>query len=114
MNIAEEMAGHNDLSWVYFQEGDYANAEKYAREGLEKDPHNPWLLNSLGIALLNEKKYEEAEKNLAEGLTMFKSLPPSVWGKAYPGNNADIYSEGYQTTLSVIEKNLELAKKRGK
>jgi tetratricopeptide (TPR) repeat protein len=107
----DSWAGHNDLSWVYFQEGDFVNAAKYAKEGLVQNPDNPWLLNSLGIALLNQKKYKEAEEALSRGLSIFKTLPPEVWGRAYPGNNSQIYEEGYGATLKVLERNLELAQK---
>ena len=105
-------AGYNDLVWVYFRAGDFKNAEKYAKHGLTFAPRNPWLLNSLGVALLNLGKYEEAAKHLEEALIIFEQMGPEDWGKAYPGNDPGIYKIGYTKTLETIEKNLKLAEEK--
>jgi len=108
----ESWAGHNDLSWIYFQMGDFKNAESIARAGLIHSPYNPWLLNSLGIALINEKKYTDAVTVLSEGLVRLKALTPAQWGKAYPGNDPAIYKEGFTHVIEVVEANLSLAKSK--
>lgn len=103
-----DWAGWNDLSWIYFQKGDFKNAELSAKEGLKREPSNPWLLNSLGIALLNQGKESESEKFLRASLAGFESFSPKDWGMAYPGNNPDIYSEGLEKTIESIRHNLSL------
>lgn len=110
----ESWAGHNDLVWIYFTKGDYKNAEKYAREGLAYTPNNPWLNNALGVALLNLKQYDEAATHLRLALDGFGHMTPTDWGVAYPGNNPDLYTKGYNSTKEIIEKNLQLAEAKSR
>lgn len=102
-------AGNNDLSWIYFRMGDYAKAEKAASDGLSSSPNNGWLLNSLGVALLNQGKYKEAAIALQSSLTQFKALNPEDWGQSYPGNDPEIYAGGLTATIKSVETNLNLA-----
>jgi len=107
-------AGNNDLSWIYFRMGDYVAAEKAAREGLKASPTNPWVLNSLGVALLNQGKYEESTLALEKSLAGFKALDPLDWGRSYPGNNPEIYKDGLNATIGSVETNLALAEQKDK
>ena len=104
----ESWAGHNDLAWVYFMKGDYKNSAKTAREGLVYSPNNVWLLNSLGVALLNMKNLDEAEKTLTKALADADAMTSADWGVAYPGNNPATYVDGLDAMKASIERNLAL------
>jgi len=104
----ESWAGHNDLAWVYFMEGDYKNSAETAREGLKYVPNNVWLLNSLGVALLNDGKLAEAKKALTEALASADAMTPADWGRSYPGNNPSVYGDGLDAMRASIKRNLAL------
>ena len=104
----ESWAGHNDLAWIYFQEGKYKEAAETAQEGLEIAPSNPWLLNSLGVALLNTGEKKEAKEAFTKTLAILNAMSPKDWGMAYPGNNPQIYGEGFSKMKEFVEANLKL------
>ncbi len=103
-------AAYNDLSWIYFQKGDFELAKDVAIDGLEHAPNNPWLYNSLGIALLNLKEMSEAKIAFEKALQNIDKTTPEQWGKSYPGNDPKIYKDGYLATKESIVYNLELLK----
>lgn len=105
-------AGHNDLAWVYFQQGDYYNTYVTAVAGLELSPGNPWLLNSEALALMNTNNPEEAYKIFLEALEAAEKLDHRDWGAAYPGNDPEYYPIGLNAMIETIRKNLELTKKQ--
>jgi len=105
-------AGHNDLVWVYFQQGNYAQAREVASDGLELSPENPWLENSLGVALMDLGNFDEAKIYFERALEHAKQLEPKKWGEAYPGNNPDLYTMGLESMLVSIQKNLDLIAKK--
>ena len=104
----ESWAGHNDLAWVYFMKGDYKNSAETAREGLVSSPNNVWLLNSLGVALLNEGKLTEAKEALTKAQTAAEAMTLADWGKSYPGNNPSVYGDGLDAMRASIKRNLAL------
>lgn len=106
---SQSWAAHNDLAWIYFQTGDYENAEKISREGLKWNPDNPWLLNSLGTALLNLGDKKQAKIVLEQALREAQKLTPSDWQRAYPGNEPGIAEEVLKKMVENIEFNLNLA-----
>ncbi|MDO8408289.1 MAG: tetratricopeptide repeat protein [bacterium] len=108
----ESWAAHNDLAWVFFRRGDFSDAERYAREGLSYAPSNPWLENTLGTALLNLGKYEEAQKHLLEAKRGFETMHPQDWGAAYPGNDPRVYEEGLQASRKSVADNLLIVDKK--
>ena len=103
-------AAHNDLAWVYFASGDFVRAEEAARNGLEHNPGNSWLLLSRGTALLNLGKKKEAEEVLLAARAAARTLTADDWGRAYPGNDPALYSRGLLEMRNVIERNLALAR----
>lgn len=105
----DSWAARNDLAWIYFQKGDFKNVETAARTGLTYHPDNPWLLTSLGVALLNLDKKDEAKKTLEKAKAVADGLTIADWGKAYPGNDPKFYGEGLEKMKKSIEFNLELA-----
>lgn len=102
----ESWAGNNDLAWIYFQEGKYAEARDAAREGLRIAPDNPWLLNSLGVALMNSNDKKGAKLAFASALSKLAPMTEANWGAAYPGNDPAIYSEGLSKMKESIVENL--------
>jgi len=104
----DSWAGHNDLAWVYFQIGKYAEALDTALAGLTIAPNNPWLLNSLGVALLNSGDTKGAEETFTRALAIVDSMSERDWGVAYPGNDPSIYGEGLSKMKESIRANLEL------
>jgi Tfp pilus assembly protein PilF len=104
----DSWAGNNDLAWIHFQEGEYKEAAEAARAGLLIAPHNPWLLNSLGVALLNMEDPQGAKAAFTEALKELERLTPSDWGRAYPGNSPGVYREGYDQMKASLQANLTL------
>jgi tetratricopeptide (TPR) repeat protein len=105
----QSWAALNDLSWVYFQIGDYEKVLELAGKGLEFTPSNPWLLNTKGLALYNLGRKDESKIYLAEALKESKRLSPEEWKVAYPGNDPNFSSIGLNQMLKAIETNKNLA-----
>lgn len=104
----DSWAGYNDLAWVLFRQGKYEKSADAAQKGLTIAPDNPWLLNSLGVSLLNLKDTAEARAAFEKALTIVNSMAPEVWGRAYPGNDPRVYGEGLSQMKLSIEQNLAL------
>jgi Tetratricopeptide repeat len=104
----DSWAGHNDLAWIYFQQGNFEDAYITASDGLRFSPGNPWLLNSVGISLKNLDQPELARSAFEAALLGASKLSPTDWGKAYPGNDPGFYQKGYGNMQATIEKNLQL------
>lgn len=102
---------HNDLAWVYFQAGKYQEALQAARQGLLFSPKNPWLLTSVGGALLNLNRLEEARQTLSDAKQEAAQLEPADWSRSNPGNDPRIAEEGLAAMRAVIERNLMLVDK---
>ncbi len=101
-------AANNDLAWVYFEDGKYAEAADAARAGLTIAPNNPWLLNSLGVALLNAGDKAGAKQSFEKALAVVGTMTDAQWGAAYPGNDPGVYSDGLSQMKESLEKNLQL------
>lgn len=106
----DSWAGHNDLAWVYFQEGKYKEARGTVLEALKTSPQNVWLLNSLGVSLLNMGDRKGAEETLTMALKISESMTQNDWGSAYPGNDPTIYNTGFTKMKESIKTNLKLLK----
>ncbi len=104
-------AGYNDLAWIYFKQGDYGKTRDTAKNGLEKAPTNPWLNNIYGTAFLNLGEKESARTAFETALQESEKMTPADWGRAYPGNNPDIYVQGLEETKQTIRHNLALLDK---
>jgi tetratricopeptide (TPR) repeat protein len=105
--VPESWAAHNDLVWVYFRAGEFFLAEEYARKGLDIAPQNAWLSNALGGILVSQERYEEAEPYLRTAEEQFLAMGKEGWGRAYPGNDPQVYEEGFAGTLASVEHNLK-------
>lgn len=100
---------YNDLAWIQFQKGNFADVEKTAREGLTRFPSNPWLLNSLGLALLNSQKKEEAQIVFGEAVMHIEKLTLEDVRKAYPGNDPATAGQRREKMINTIKYNSTLA-----
>ena len=105
----QSWAGHNDLAWVYFKKGDFANVERAAHVGLKSDPNNPWLLTSLGVALLNQGRKTEAREALGQAAAAAGALTEDDWRHSYPGNAPQWAASGIAKMREAIDSNLRLA-----
>lgn len=101
-------AGNNDLAWIFFQQGKYAETRDVALAGLAIAPDNVWLLNSLGLALLNTNDKNGAREAFEKALVVIESMSEKDWGVAYPGNDPKIYGKGFSKMKESIEQNLSL------
>lgn len=104
-------AGYNDLAWVYFSQGKYADAAETARKGLDAKPQAPysaWLENSLGVSEMNLGNWWNAEYYLSLSLKHFQQMTEEQWGIAYPGNDPEQYDGGLAQTRAAIQQNLSL------
>lgn len=104
-------AANNDLAWIYFAQGKFAEAEARSREGLLYNDTNPWLLTMHGMSLFNLGQKEEAQRELTKAKTEALTLTSTDWQKAYPGNDPTIAPEGLAALVKTIETNLELVHK---
>jgi Flp pilus assembly protein TadD len=101
-------AGHNDLAWLYFRQGDYESARRTIEEVVAKFPTNPWIQNSYGVALMNTGDLKTAVYAFAAADRSARAMTEADWGKAYPGNDAKIYGEGLEAMRKTISENMSL------
>lgn len=104
----KEWAGYNDLSWILSKQGKYSEAEKTInlalKEALDAES-NPWLWNSLGVAQLNLKKYQNAKISFGHAKQMAEKMTEEEWRHSYPGNNTASAEEGLSAFLKAINEN---------
>jgi tetratricopeptide (TPR) repeat protein len=101
-------AGYNDLAWVYFSSGKYEASRAASLAGLKVDSDNPWLLNSLGVSLLNLGDKKGARESFTKSSQALSSMSSDDWGKAYPGNDPKIYDQGFDQMRLSIKENMGL------
>lgn len=104
----DSWAGHNDLAWFYFRQGDYVSAKKTIEQVINKYPTNPWIQNSYGVALMNSGDLSKAMYAFAAANRVASAMTESDWGSAYPGNDSGIYEEGLTAMRDTIKKNMSL------
>lgn len=101
--------GRVDLAWVYFAQGKFEAMLPVLEEGITFRPENPWLRNMYGLALLNTGNKQQAHEEFLRARDLASVLTPEEWGKAYPGNNPEIWGQGLDEFRGIIEKNITLA-----
>ncbi len=85
-----EWGGYNDLAYVEAKEGKYAQSQKTIEEAMQKvfeAEQVPWLWNSLGLAQLNQFKYQEAATSFKKALDLANVLTEEEWRRAYTAND---------------------------
>ncbi len=100
-------AGYNDLAWVYFLQGKWSECENTARYALDNVGTNPWLLNMLGSALLEQDRKVEARKYFIEAKKYAEKISPQQFGEAYSGDNKKWYPQGLENMKKTIQENIE-------
>lgn len=105
-------AARNDMAWLQFRVGDIGGALKTI-EPVSGDTNNPWVQNTYGTLLLNDKRYEEAKQAFENAKKSADGLNAESWGQAYPGNDQRIYETGLRAMRASIENNLKLLKETG-
>lgn len=101
-------ASYNDLAWTQFVQGKYGDAEKTSRAGLKEYPDNTWLLNSLGLALLNLGEKKEACHVLGRALSEAEKLTREDVIRAYPFLDPNYTDTRKFGLISTIQFNLNL------
>jgi tetratricopeptide (TPR) repeat protein len=104
-------AGRNDLAWLQFRVGDIDGALATIEVIAKKDPNNPWIANTYGVLLYNKQRYREAKEVLTLGLLTLNNYTSEDWGKAYPGNNPIVYSQGLLAMKNSFRENIALVNK---
>jgi tetratricopeptide (TPR) repeat protein len=105
-------AARNDKAWLQFRIGDIDGALTTIEPIVGTYSGTPWVANTYGVMLLNKGRYTEAVTSFEKGLATINKMTISDWGRAYPGNNPDIYEEGLEQTKDSMAKNLQLAKEK--
>ncbi len=109
----DEWAGYNDLAWVMLKQGKYKEVEVLLSEAIvmrEEFGVNPWILNSLGVAMLNGGQYAKAAEIFDGALTLSEQVTPEQWHAAYSGNSPDSILNDLAGFRASIKRNLERAR----
>lgn len=101
-----------DLSWIYFVQGKYRQMIPLLAEAIIYDPHNPWVLNMYGLALLNTGSIDQAIERFDQAGAHALQLTPVAWGRAYPGNDPADWGRGLSEFRDGIARNREIAQNR--
>lgn len=103
-------AGYNDLAWIHFLKGDFEQQELITRAGLEISSQNPWLLNSLGVALLAQNKCGQAKEYFNSSEKLLNDINVKQFGEAYSGDSQHFWETGLENMRGVIGENLQKCK----
>lgn len=107
--IPDSWAAMNDKAWLHFRLGEIDEALATIIPAAQTDPHNPWVLNTVGVLLLNKKSYTEAQNAFSHAIEITNEMSPDEWGRAYPGNSPRIYETGLDAMKVMLRSNLVLA-----
>jgi hypothetical protein len=69
----------------------------------------PWVQNTYCALLINKpERHEEAKNVCALAKNLIDKMTPEGWGRAYPGNDPNIYPEGLKAMQSSATENLNI------
>lgn len=105
-------AGHNDLAWFWFKKGDTKKVIQIIEKVKDFNMGSAWVQNTYGVALMNEGRYNEAEKALLSAKQNSANMTEEDWGKSYPGNNPLIYKKGLTKLRESIDSNLRILQQK--
>ena len=86
----------------FLARGDFASAERVFREALQKEPGNRVYRAQLGLCLLQQKRHEEAERELQSLLTQYPDDAAASWYLAQNTYRAGSYREAAGRFRSVL------------
>jgi len=101
-------AGYNDLAWTLFMQGKFQEAESVALQALEFSPENPWLLNTLSVALIEQGKCRQAYPIIQKAENLLVNLEPEKFGEAYSGDHRKWWFTGLEQMKQTVHDNLLL------
>jgi tetratricopeptide (TPR) repeat protein len=107
-------AANNDLAWIYFEQGKYAEAAALLEpvlKGMRDD--QPWLLSTHAMAIYNLGMIDGARSELDRAKAAAAKLTPEDWMVAYPGNDPRAAARGLAEFQAVIDRNLALVHSAG-
>ncbi len=99
-------AALNDLAWVKLKAGKPREAAEAASRGLAHSPENPWLFNTLAIALYETGEYDDALSAAQKADRLVTGITERDWLVAYPGNDPQVASEGIASLRQAIAQNM--------
>jgi tetratricopeptide (TPR) repeat protein len=102
----DSWAARNDKAWLQFRIGDVEGA--LATILPVKDLRNPWVQNTYGTLLLNNREKDAAKEALLLAKEITDGMNVTEWGVAYPGNDPRIYQSGLDAMRVSIAKNLSI------
>lgn len=105
----ETWAGRNDKAWLQFRLGDIDGALETMQPIITRYPETPWVQNTYCALLINKpERHEEAKNVCALAKNLIDKMTPEDWGRAYPGNDPNIYPEGLKAMRSSATENLNI------
>lgn len=99
-----------DLAWVYFKQGEFAQAQEQLEYAEESFGSNAWLSTSLGAVHVAQGESEAAENALENALDQIDKLTYEDWRANYTMNNPAEVEKEIAQMRSVAEFNLALAR----
>lgn len=112
-----EWPGYNDLAWVEMKQGKFSEAEAAIREAFTRIPEarreNLWLWTNLGVALLNQRAYNEAMAAFEQALAVSRQMDAGEFWRAYPGNDPREAERQFRSFRAALHFNLALAYDQG-
>jgi tetratricopeptide (TPR) repeat protein len=99
-------AARNDKAWLHFRIGDLQGALETILPAVDEFPENPWVMNTYGVVLMNQDRFTEAERALAQAFVYATQITEEDWGRAYPGNSPAIYGTGLNAMRNSIHSNM--------
>lgn len=105
----ETWAGRNDKAWLQFRLGDIDGALETMQPIITRYPETPWVQNTYCALLINKpERHEEAKNVCALAKNLIDKMTPEDWGRAYPGNDPNIYPKGIEAMRSSATKNFDI------
>lgn len=102
--------GYLDLAWVYFQQGEFDDAEFTLAKAVEMFGDNVWLNTSRGAVALAKGNNDAAVEYLLRAKDQVADLTVAEWQKNYSLNNPENFADQIAQMRSVIETNLAYAR----
>lgn len=108
----------NHLAVLYWQMEDYVISERYLRRALasvrDNEQLRALLINNIGVALMEQGRYDEAEKALIEAQSFLQTDPDPYFATLVGSNFADLAQrrghpeESLKLSAEVMEKGREI------
>lgn len=99
-------AALNDYAWVLLKAGRSADAARALEAGLQNFPDNPWLHNSLAIALTEQGALVPARVHALAAVQLAAAVTREEWLQAYPGNDPAVAAQGIATLQQSTAENV--------